>query len=333
MMDSQFKSTSPASLLEINRLGKFSGQFLAENELLIKEIEQALLPFRFRASSTQEAIVVEGDQVALKLVSKILDEYIEERTGHTQLDSAKTSAIISTVVEYALKHELTLHLEGLQHPLRPMSLSQCAFLERLLSRGERLVFGIGPTSTGKTHLAIAAALNQLLSGEVNRIIVSRPHIVMKGEIVTPAIRADMEWDDQFEYLEDVFSELIGIDRFNELIEGRKLVLMPLGHMRGRTFNDSIIIIDEAQNMTIRKMRMAVTRIGRGSRMILTGDPTQVELLGDEPPGLAHILELLRGSEIATIHHFDGSKIVRNEIVAKLEQLYSKDAEINPTITT
>lgn len=326
-MDSQRKPTSPTSLLEIHRLGKLSGQFLAENEFLIREIEQALLPFRFSASSTQETIVVEGDQVALTLVSKVLDELIEERIEHTQLDRAKTSAIIVTAVEHALKHELALHLEGLQHPVRPMTLSQCAFLERLLSRSERLVFGIGPTGTGKTHLAIAAALNQLVSGEVNRIIVSRPHIVMNGEIVTPVTRAEMEWDYQFEYLEDVFRELIGTDSFNKFTESRRIVLMPIGHMRGRTFNDSIVIIDEAQNMTIQKMRMAVTRIGRGSRMFLTGDPTQVDMLGDEPSGLAHILGLLQASDIATIHQFDGSHIVRNDIVAKLERLYLRDADM------
>ncbi len=321
-MYSDLKIMSEPRLLEIKLLGNFSNQFLVENEYLLKAIERNLLPFKFSISSTHDSIQVEGDEIAVMLVSNLFDKISETLSELKTLDSPQTDAIISSIVEHVLKYDLSYRLEGLPHPLQPKSLSQVAFMHKLLSVSKKLIFGLGPTGTGKTHLAIAAALNQLAKGNVNRIVITRPHIVMEGEIVTAATRTEMERDDQFEYLEDVFGDLIGHHKFSDLIEQRKLELIPLGHMRGRTFNDTLIVIDEAQNMTIRKMRMAVTRIGRNSRMIVTGDPTHVDLLGGEPSGLVHILKLVRKTDIATIHQFEKTQIIRTGIAAQLEELYA-----------
>ncbi len=321
-MDSYFKIMTEPQQLEIKQLGSFSKQFLDENEYLLKAIKRELLPLKFNVSSANDSIQVNGDEIAVMLVSKLFDQISGALSEHRSLDIPQTDTAISDVVERALKHELCFRLVGLPYPLQPKSLSQVAFMHKLLSKSKKLIFGVGPTGTGKTHLAIAAALNQLAKGNVHRIVISRPHVVMEGEIVTPATRAEMEHDDQFEYLEDVFGDLIGHIKFSNLIEQRKIELMPLGHMRGRTFNDSFIVIDEAQNMTIRKMRMAVTRIGRGSRMVVTGDPTHIDLIGDEPSGLIHILKLIQNTDIATIHHFEKTQIVRTEIAAQLEELYA-----------
>ncbi len=321
-MDSYLKIMTEPHQVEIRQLGNYSKQFLIDNEYLVKAIEKALLPFKFHVSSTHDSIQVGGDEIAVMLVTKLFDQISGAPDEHKSPEILQTDTIISGIVEHALKHDLSFRFEGLPHPLQPKSLSQVAFMHKLLSKSKKLIFGIGPTGTGKTHLAITAALNQLAKGKVKRIVITRPHIVMEGEIVTPATRAEMERDDQFEYLEDVFADLIGHLKFTNLIEQRKLELMPLGHMRGRTFNDSFIIIDEAQNMTIRKTRMAVTRIGRSSRMVVTGDPTHVDLRDGEPSGLNHILELVRDSDIATIHHFEKTQIIRTRIAAQLEELYA-----------
>jgi phosphate starvation-inducible PhoH-like protein len=321
-MYSNLKVMSEPRQLEIKQLGNFSKQFLVENKYLPKTIERALLPFKFQISSTHDSIQVEGDEIAVMLVSSFFEQISGALSELRTLDIPQIDATISGVVKHALKYDLSVRIEGLPHPLQPKSLSQVAFMQKLLSNRKKLIFGVGPTGTGKTHLAIAAALNQLAKGNVNRIVITRPHVVMEGEFVTSATRTEMELDDQFEYLEDVFGDLIGHHKFSTLIEQRKLDLMPLGHMRGRTFNDTFIVIDEAQNMTVRKMRMAVTRIGRNSRMVVTGNPTHVDLLGEEPSGLVHLLELLRESDNAAVHHFEKTQIIRTGIAAQLEELYA-----------
>ena len=148
-------------------------------------------------------------------------------------------------------------------------------------------------------------------------------------VLTPSTRNELEYDDQFEFLEDILLDLVGNTAFRQLIESRRLELMPLGHMRGRTFNDALLIVDEAQNMSVRKMRMVVTRIGRGSRMVLTGDPEHVDLRGDEPSGLGHLLRMVEGSDFAKVFRFAGGQIVRSPLATRLEELYARDGGMRP----
>lgn len=172
-------------------------------------------------------------------------------------------------------------------------------------------------------------MHKLALGHVKHIVITRPHVVMEGEVITQATRKEMDQDDQFDFFEDILRDLIGYQEFTRLIEQRMLELTPLGHMRGRTFNDSFIIVDEAQNMTIRKMRMAVTRIGQGSRMVVTGNPDHVDLRGGETSGLSHLLRLLQGTDVASVHHFEKNQIIRTNIVARLEELYERKDDSNP----
>ncbi|MEO1013861.1 MAG: PhoH family protein [Pseudomonadota bacterium] len=221
-----------------------------------------------------------------------------------------------------MKRDFVFRLKGIFHPVRPLSLAQVAYMDDLLDKRAPLVFGVGPTGTGKTHLAIAAALSQLASEEIKRIVVTRPHILQEGEVMTAEMRAETRRDDQFAPIFDVLHDLLRHDDIAQLIDQRRLEILPLGLIRGRTFNDSSIIVDEAQDMTVQRMRMAVTRLGRRSRMVVTGDPSQVTLRTDEPSGLAHLLNLLRETDVARIHEFKRGEIIRNETVAKLEALYA-----------
>lgn len=308
---------------EIKLPGQFGERFLVEHEGLLNATKTAVRPFSFHISPTHEGVQISGDEVAVILVSKILERIISALPKSETADTSSLNATISSVIENTLRRELTFRLKGLPHAVQPMSFSQVAFMQTLLAKDGKLIFGIGPTGTGKTHISITAALNQLAVARVKHIVITRPHVVMEGEIVTPTTRKEMEQDDQFEFLEDILRDLIGYKEFNRLVEQRMLELTPMGHMRGRTFNDSFIIVDEAQNMTIRKMRMAVTRIGRCSRMVVTGDPTQVDLRSDEPSGLAHLLGLIQGTDIAKIHLFEKNQIIRNNLVARLEELYAR----------
>lgn len=292
-------------------------------EGLVRRFELAVSPYRLRIARAPAGVRIGGDELAVTLAVEMLKGILEVFHETGQVDGSLINDTASAVVQNALRHEQSFRLTGLHHPLRPMSLSQVAFLNAILFSHQSLIMGIGPTGTGKTHLAIAAGLNLLAEARIKRIVITRPHVMMEGEIMTPALRAETERDDQLKSIEDVLYDLIGHDETKRLTEQDLLEITPLGRMRGRTFKESVIIVDEAQNMTVRKMRMAVTRIGLGSRMIVTGDPAQIDLRGDEPSGLTHLLGLVASADLAVVHYFERHQIVRNEVVARLEALYSQ----------
>lgn len=321
-MDSHSAPTAQQRSQQIALPGQPGEQFLAAHDGLLRSVKRAVLPYRFDIAPTVKGIRIDGDDAAVMLASRIIEQVGNAAARKDVADASFLNSTISAVIANALKFDLAFRLTGLSYPIAPKSLNQFAYMQTLLSPSEQLVIGVGPTGTGKTHLAIAAALNQLAEERIKQIVVTRPHVVMEGEIVTSATRQELEADCQFEIFEDILRDLIGHHRFTALVEERKLVLVPLGQMRGRSFNNAFIILDEAQNMTVRKMRMAVTRIGRASRMVVTGDPTHIDLRGDETSGLVHLLSLLQGTDIAKVHHFENSQIVRNRIVARLEELYA-----------
>lgn len=327
-MDSNPIPTTKPRSQDVKLPDLLSERLLAERDGFVKLAEMAVLPFSFQISATSDGLQVKGDDVAVMLVSRALERIADAMRRTASADNSLFKAMLSSEVENSLSRDLAFRLKGMFRPVRPMSFGQVSFMQALLSKDEKLVFGIGPTGTGKTHLAIAAGLNQLAELRVKHVVITRPHVVMEGEVVTPTVREEVEYDQQFCVFEDILRDLVGHEEFSRLVSERKIEIMPLGQMRGRSFNQSFIIVDEAQNMTIRKMRMAVTRIGRDSRMVVTGDPSHVDLRGDEPSGLAHILGLVRGTDLAHVHYFDNQQIIRNEIVARLEELYARDNALN-----
>ncbi|MEZ5957956.1 MAG: PhoH family protein [Hyphomonadaceae bacterium] len=207
--------------------------------------------------------------------------------------------------------------------MQPLSLSQVAFMHVLLEGTRDLIVGVGPTGSGKTRLAIAAGLSAVASGQVKKFVATRPHIMEPGEEITASIRSETSNDFQLKPLEDELRSLLGHAEVQRRKDLEQIEILPLGHMRGRTFDDAFIVIDEAQNLTIRKMRTAVTRLGRGSRMVVVGNPQQIDLHEEEPSGLPHLLGMLSESDVAHVFEFEGAHIVRNDTVAQLEALYAR----------
>ena len=290
-----------------------------------RQLEQVFRPYRLRLSPLPGGARAEGDDVAVSLAAKLF-EALAEAPASRLIDEALVVETATLVVQTALRHDLAFRLPGLRHPLRPMSLSQVAFTNALLYSDRSLIIGVGPTGTGKTHLTVAAALTLLAQGQFRHIVITRPHVLLEGEVMTPALRAEIEPDGQVTATEHALRDLIGLEEIKRLTDEGVIEITPLGRMRGRTFNKSFIIIDEAQNMSVPKMRMAATRIGRDTRLVIIGDPDQVDLPRDEPSGLAHLLELLEGTDVALIHRFERRHIVRNTIVARLEELYAQQAK-------
>jgi phosphate starvation-inducible PhoH-like protein len=148
---------------------------------------------------------------------------------------------------------------------------------------------------------------------------------MPGDVVTPELRAETVSDHLFEPALDVLNELIGPEKVAEHLERRLIQMMPLGALPGRTFNDAFIVIDDAQNMNPAKLRMALTRLGRDSCMVVLGDPARPAVIGDEACGLSQVLQMIEGLGVAHVHSFGAGEVVRNATVAKLESLYAGQA--------
>ncbi len=287
-------------------------------------VVKAVSPYRLQHAPANEEIEFAGDKPALLLAHRVL-ENLEKRAG---LGEAATASVIDEclceAVNYTLSKELALRLNGLLHPVRPHSFEQLAYMEDLLDRQKSLVFGIGPTGTGKTHLAMLAGIHLLAVNEIKHFVITRPHEVYDGEVVTPEIRSETRCDEQFAVFHDILHDVLGHDEIEMLIDNHRLQILPLGTLRGRTFNNSFILVDEAQSMSVKKMRMAVTRSGENARMVITGDPSQKELKSGEQSGLTHLLDMLKESSIARVHRFTSAQVIHNKSVAEIEALYARE---------
>ena len=186
-----------------------------------------------------------------------------------------------------------------------------------------LTFGIGPAGTGKTYLAVASAVQQLVSGEVEKILLVRPAVEAGEKLGFLPGDLSQKVDPYLRPLYDALFEMLGFKETNQLIERNIIEVVPLAFMRGRTLNNSFIILDESQNATVEQMKMFLTRFGFGSKVVVTGDITQIDLPKNTQSGLVHSLDVLKGlSEVGFIK-FDSKDIVRHGLVQKIVEAYEE----------
>jgi phosphate starvation-inducible PhoH-like protein len=292
-------------------------------EAAARRLEAAVLPFRLTVSPIAEGIRAQGDDVSVMLAERAVERLEEIAKSLGRIDDTVAAEAIGSVIQHAMKFDLAFRLNGVPHPVRPMTLSQVAFMDALLFDPHSMILGLGPTGTGKTHLALAAGLSLLAENSVKHIVITRPHTLFEGEIMTAPLRAELLDRGQLTPIEDELYALLGHEHTKHLFAEGKIEIAPLGFLRGRTFNESFILIDDAQNLTVSEMRMVVTRVGQASRIVLVGDPDQIGLHGDELSGLPDLLELIEGRDLALIHHFERREIIRNRLVAQLEALYAR----------
>jgi phosphate starvation-inducible PhoH-like protein len=207
---------------------------------------------------------------------------------------------------------------------------QAAYIKAL--RESELVFGLGPAGTGKTYLAVAAAVDLLMTGQVERIILSRP-AVEAGERLgfLPGDLRD-KVDPYLRPLFDALNDMLPADQLARRLGTGEIEVAPIAFMRGRTLSRAFVILDEAQNTTPMQMKMFLTRLGEGSRMVVTGDPSQVDLPSGTRSGLAEALDILAGVEGIAVVRFTDRDVVRHEFVARIVRAYeaheraARDAE-------
>ena len=216
-----------------------------------------------------------------------------------------------------------LVLPGARRPVQAKTPGQAEYLQQIAEHD--IVVGIGPAGTGKTYLAVAAAVDALMRKRVRRIVLARP-AVEAGESLG-FLPGDMQAkvDPYLRPLYDALDDFIPFERIQKLIETRTIEVAPLAFMRGRTLGDSFVILDEAQNATGLQMKMFLTRLGVNSKIVITGDKTQVDLPRREESGLMQIERILHGIEGIAFHYFSDADVVRHRLVRDIIRAYNNDA--------
>ncbi len=188
-------------------------------------------------------------------------------------------------------------------------------------RSHDLTFGIGPAGTGKTYLAVACAVESLQAEAIRRVVLVRPAVEAGERLGFLPGDLTQKVDPYLRPMYDALYEMLGFDRVSRFIERNVIEVAPLAFMRGRSLNDSFIILDEAQNTTVEQMKMFLTRIGFGSKAVVTGDVTQTDLPPGRQSGLSHVIDVLRGVEGVAFTFFDARDVVRHALVQRIVQAY------------
>ncbi len=203
--------------------------------------------------------------------------------------------------------------------IKPRGPNQVQYLHNIFRHD--ISFGIGPAGTGKTFLAVAAAVEALEKQEVRRILLTRPAVEAGEKLGFLPGDLGQKIEPYLRPLYDALFEMLGFERVQKLMERNVIEIAPLAYMRGRTLNDSFIILDESQNTTVEQMKMFLTRIGFNSKAVITGDITQIDLPRSQKSGLRHAIEVLENVPELSFNYFESKDIVRHPVVAKVVQAY------------
>ena len=218
----------------------------------------------------------------------------------------------------------SVEIKTRKKPVEPRTDAQKAYVHSLMEN--ELAFGIGPAGTGKTYLAVAVAVSKFISGDVDRIILSRP-AVEAGEKLG-YLPGDMKdkVDPYMQPLYDALNDFLPGKQLAKLIEEKRIEIAPLAFMRGRTLANAFVVLDEAQNATSMQMKMFLTRLGEGSRMVITGDRSQVDLPRGVVSGLSDAERLLKGIKGVGFNYFTSKDVVRHPLVAAIIEAYDDDSK-------
>jgi phosphate starvation-inducible protein PhoH and related proteins len=269
-------------------------------------------------------IFIEGDTIAENLAKKILKQlYGLLKDGYPIYpnDVEYAVRILSEDDRIKLKDIFldTVYITSKKRPVIPKSQTQKEYIDAI--RSSDMVFGVGPAGTGKTYLAMAMAVAAFSKGKVDRIILTRP-AVEAGEALgfLPGDLAQ-KVDPYLRPLYDALHDMMQFEKVSNLIERGVIEVAPLAFMRGRTLNDSFVILDEAQNTTSEQMKMFLTRIGFSSKAVITGDITQVDLPAGKPSGLIEAKDILQGIEGIKFIFFSKKDVVRHGLVQEIIKAY------------
>ncbi|KAB8043267.1 PhoH family protein [Janthinobacterium aquaticum] len=276
--------------------------------------------------------VVPLEEVQLALVEQRANQSAASE-HHAQQPGAQAAAPASTFVEPDIASPV---LKTRRSDLRGRTPHQIAYLRNILEHD--ISFGVGPAGTGKTYLAVACAVDALERDAVKRIILTRPAVEAGERLGFLPGDLAQKVDPYLRPLYDALYDLLGFDRTQKLFEKQVIEIAPLAYMRGRTLNHAFVILDEAQNTTVEQMKMFLTRIGFGSKAVITGDVTQVDLHKSQTSGLVDAVHVLKDVRGIGFTHFNSTDVVRHPLVARIVDAYETaqaaglDAAALPAIT-
>jgi phosphate starvation-inducible protein PhoH and related proteins len=298
-------------------------QLAGEQNSHLKIIEKQL---GVRIHQRGNQFVLHGERAIVELGQRLLKELaqlIEKGYPLFGSDIVFAARILSDNLQANLRDIFLdkVFIASNKRIVTPKSLKQKDYIEAI--RNYDIVFGIGPAGTGKTYLAMAMAVGALSAEQVRRIILVRPAVeageklgFLPGDLaekVNPYLRP----------LYDALHDMMDFDRASRLLQRGAIEVAPLAFMRGRTLNDAFVILDEAQNTTSEQMKMFLTRLGMGSKAVITGDITQIDLPGDKPSGLIEAKELLKGIQAISFVYFSKRDVVRHRLVQEIIQAYER----------
>jgi len=308
-----------------NRLANLCGQFdehLRQIERRL-DVEIAGRGNRFRVTGRPGAAEVGGD-VLLSLFEMTDQERLDPERVHMMLqeslmDSAEASVNVDSP-EVANDEVVTIQTR--RKLIRPRGANQTLYMRR--ARDHDLAFGVGPAGTGKTYLAVAAAVDALENEQVRRIVLVRPAVEAGERLGFLPGDLSQKVDPYLRPMYDALYDMIGAERVTRLIERNVIEIAPLAFMRGRSLNESFVLLDEAQNTSIEQMKMFLTRIGFGSRAVVTGDITQIDLPSGQTSGLKNAIDVLQDVEGVSFTYFTPKDVVRHELVQRIVEAYEKN---------
>ncbi|MBP5177567.1 MAG: PhoH family protein [Clostridia bacterium] len=274
-----------------------------------------------------EGINVCGDDEAVNTACAVIEKLVETASAGEQIDRSRVIYLISLAkegsigdVEKLTKGVVTITARG--KPVRCKTLGQKQYVDEI--KKNTVVFGVGPAGTGKTYLAVAAAVSAFKNKEVEKIILTRPAVEAGERLGYLPGDLQSKVDPYLRPLYDALQEMFGLDSYVKLMEKGAIEIAPLAYMRGRTLSNAFVILDEAQNATKEQMKMVLTRMGEGSKMIVTGDVTQTDLPAGKTSGLVHAVRILKGIEGISVVNFTFKDVVRHPLVMEIIKAYGKD---------
>lgn len=300
---------------------------LGERDSYLKQVDAAFPEARIVARGNEIVIEDFGGADKGEMVRTAFDELLILIQEGETLDDDRVARVIE-MVKRDVPSPSGVFTDSIKvgrgKHVRPKTHGQKVYVDAV--RDNTMVFGIGPAGTGKTYLAMACAIEALQSGSVRRIILTRPAVEAGERLGFLPGDLTAKVDPYLRPLYDALYEMLGPEETARLMERGTIEIAPLAYMRGRTLNDAFVVLDEAQNTSPEQMKMFLTRLGFNSKMIVTGDITQVDLDGGRPSGLRTIRRVLRNVDGIAFIELTGDDVVRHRIVAAIVEAYRKYEE-------
>jgi phosphate starvation-inducible protein PhoH and related proteins len=272
-----------------------------------------------------DSIQLTGPQQGVEQVERIFADYESLRRGGVTLQNGELKGMLKLVIAdpavtlKSLVDSGKQRSAGVKRMVQPRSPNQRKYVEAI-EQGD-MTFGLGPAGTGKTYLAVAMAVSALMAKKVSRIILVRPAVEAGERLGFLPGSLQEKVDPYLRPLYDALYDLLDQEKVDKLLERNVIEVAPLAFMRGRTLSDAFIIMDEAQNTTNEQMKMFVTRLGNGSKAVITGDLTQIDLPNPKKSGLLEALHVLDGVEGIRFCHFEDVDVVRHHLVQRIVRAY------------